>query len=131
MGIRIQLLSIFVSFLLLWIIIRFILKGKLREEYAVIWVILCLSMLFFAFWRSGIDFIARKVGVYYAPSLLFIVAIFLIMAYLLHLSIVNTKQEGKIKRLAQEIAFLRSELGNKQADRKTQNLTNSPDHEKA
>ncbi len=118
MGARIQVLSILACFLLLWVIIRLILKGKLREEYAVIWIVLCSFMLFFAFWREGIDYIAHKVGVYYAPSLLFIGAILLIMLYLLHLSLVNSKQEGKIKRLAQEIAFLRQQLeaGEKKAD---------------
>jgi len=104
----ITVLSILFTFSFLFLIIKLILKGKLREEYAVFWFLLATFLLVFVFWRKGIDVIAEKAGVYYAPSFLFMGAIFLILLYLLHLSVVNTKLSQKVKKLAQEIALQNS-----------------------
>ncbi|MEO6305760.1 MAG: DUF2304 domain-containing protein [Bacteroidia bacterium] len=110
---KIQILSIIGSLLFMFFIFRLIVKGKLREEYSIIWIICTLFLLVFAFWRNGLDIIAKLLGVYYAPALIFLGAIFAIILFLVHLSVVNSKLQKQIKDLAQEHAILRSELENK------------------
>jgi len=108
--IRIQIISIIVSLGFLLSIGRLVAKGRLRAEYSVIWIILSLILVLFSFWRSGLEFFAKLLGVYYGINLAFAVAIFAIFIYLLHLSIVASKLYEQNKALAQEMALLKEKL---------------------
>lgn len=110
---KIQLLSIVGSLLFMYFIFRLIVKGKLREEYSIIWIVCTVLLMVFAFWRNGLDLIAKLLGVYYAPALIFLGAIFAIILFLVHLSVVNSKLQKQIKDLAQQHALLKTELENK------------------
>ncbi len=107
---KIQILSIIGALLFMFFIFRLIAKGKLREEYSIVWIICTLILLLFSIWRDGLDVIAKMLGVYYAPSLIFLAAIFAIIVFLVHLSVVNSKQHEQIKKLTQEMALLKNKL---------------------
>ena len=85
-------------------------KGKLREEYSFIWVFGALILILFSFWREGLAVIAKLLGVYAAPNLVFMVAIFGIFIYLLHISVVVSQLHEKNKKLSQEIALLKNKI---------------------
>lgn len=110
---RIQIIAIVVSLIFLLYVSRLIIKGKLREEYAIFWVISTIVLIVFAFWRQGLDWLAKIMGVYLAPNLVFTIAIFAILIYLLHLSIVVSKLHDKNKKMAQEIALLKEMMEKK------------------
>jgi hypothetical protein len=110
---KIQILSILGSLAFLFIIGRMIVKGKLREEYALVWLGCTVFLIVFAFWRNGLEIIAAALGVFYAPALIFLVLIFAIIIFLVHLSVVNSRQQKQIKDLTHEIAFLKNRLGGK------------------
>ena len=114
---KIQIISIIGALLFMFFIFRLITKGKLREEYSIVWIVCTLILIVFSFWRNGLDVIAKLLGVYYAPALIFLVAIFAIIIFLVHLSVVNSKQQRQIKDLAQDIALLKSNLENKKNDK--------------
>jgi hypothetical protein len=107
---RIQILSIIGSVFFLMLIGRLILKGKLREEYAIIWVVCTVVLLVLSFWRTGLERAASLLGVFYAPSLIFLAALFGIIVFLVHLTVVATRLEHQNRLLAQELALLRNEL---------------------
>lgn len=107
---KIQIIAIGVSLLFLIYIVRLIIKGKLREEYSIVWIICTIVLIAFSFWRQGLEIIASIVGVYEAPNLIFTGAIFAILIYLLHLSIVVSKLHSQNKQLAQDVAMLREEF---------------------
>jgi hypothetical protein len=107
---RIQILSIIGSVFFLMHIGRLILKGKLREEYAVIWASCTGVLLILSFWRSGLERLAALLGVFYAPSLIFLAALFGVTLFLVHLTVVATRLEHQNKRLAQELALLKNEI---------------------
>lgn len=111
--IKIQIIAIVTSLLFLAYIIRLILKGKLREEYSIVWIICTLVLIVFSFWREGLEVMAHLVGVYEAPNLVFTGAIFAIFIYLLHLSVVVSKLHNQNKQLAQDIALLKEKLNGK------------------
>ena len=108
--IRIQILTIVTNILFLAYIARLIVKGKLREEYAIVWIICTLFIMVFSFRRKGLDIMAHLLGVYEAPNLVFTGAIFAILIYLLHLSIVASKLLNDINQLSQEIALMKTKL---------------------
>lgn len=110
LPITIQYISLIGVLLFLLFIFRLIIKGRLREEYSILWIVCTIFLIIFSIWRKGLEQIASLLGVYYPPSLIFLAAIFAIIAFLVHLSVVVSKQHGQIKSLTQEVAFLRQEL---------------------
>ena len=107
---RLQIIAILTALIFMFFIFRLITKGKLREEYSFIWIICTALLLLFSIWRDGLDVIATVLGIYYAPSLIFLGAIFAIVIFLVHLSVVNSKQHQQIKNLTQEMALLKEKL---------------------
>ena len=107
---RIQIIAIATSILFLLYIVRLIIKGKLREEYSIVWIVCTIVLVLFSFWRDGLAVVSDLVGVYSPPNLVFIAAIFAIFIYLLHLSVVVSKLHSQNKQLAQDIALLKEKL---------------------
>jgi len=112
--VRVQYISILVSLLFLANVARLILKGKLREEYAVIWIISTLLLIVFSFWRNGLTVFAKLFGIYEPLNLVFAGAILAILIYLLHLSISVSKLQQQNKVLTQEIALLKEKQERKE-----------------
>jgi hypothetical protein len=113
---RLQIIAIVTALCFMFFIFRLIAKGKLREEYSFIWITCTVLLLLFSFWRNGLEVIAGLLGIFYAPSLIFLGAIFAIVIFLVHLSVVNSRQHKQIKELAQEMAILKKKL---EEDKKT------------
>lgn len=111
---RLQIIAIVIAIIFMFFVFRLIAKGKLREEYSFIWIICTALLLFFSLWRDGLDVIAKLLGVFYAPSLIFLAAIFAIVLFLVHLSVVNSKQHKQIKELTQELALLKKKVESKE-----------------
>lgn len=107
---RIQILAILVSLGFLSYIARLIVKGKLREEYAIVWILSTIVLVIFSFWRQGLEVVADLLGIYEAPNMVFAAAIFIILIYLLHLSVVSSRLHDQNKTLTQEIAMLKEKL---------------------
>jgi len=107
---RIQIVSIIGSFVFLMVIGRLIFSGRLREEYAIVWVFCTVTLILFSLWRNSLEVLANLLGVSYAPSLLFLGALFAIIVFLVHLSVVATRLQRENKILAQEIALLRDRV---------------------
>lgn len=111
---RLQIIAIISALIFMFFIFRLIARGKLREEYSFIWIICTVLLLLFSVWRNGLDVIAHLLGIFYAPALLFLGAIFAIVIFLVHLSVVNSKQHKQIKDLSQEMALLKEKLEHKE-----------------
>jgi hypothetical protein len=107
---RIQIITIIISLLFLFYIARLIVKGKLREEYAIVWCVCTLILVVFSFWRKGLDVMSKLFGVFEPPNLVFTACIFAVLVYLLHLSVVASKLYNQNKQMAQDIALLKEKV---------------------
>ena len=105
--VRIQIITLVVSLLFLFYISRLIIKGKLREEYAIVWCVSTLLLVLFSFWKDGLFILSNLFGVYIPTNLVFTASIFVILIYLLHLSVVSSKLYQQNKTMAQEIALIK------------------------
>jgi hypothetical protein len=116
---KIQIAAIVAALVFIVIIARFVLKGKMRTEYSIIWIFMGILLTVFAFWRESLDLLAEFFQVHYAPSLVFMFFFFMIFIFLIHLSVVNSKQHEQIKKLTQEIALMkeREEAREKKEDK--------------
>lgn len=106
----IKLLSICGSIALLMVVIELIRRGRLKEKYALLWLFAGVVLLVFSSSRALLEYVARLIGIYYAPSLLFLVAFLFLLLITLHFSVVLSGLSEKNKKLAQELALLRQEL---------------------
>jgi hypothetical protein len=110
---RIQIISIISSILFLVFVIELIRKKKLKEAYALLWLIFAFIFLFFSMWKTGMDYFAKLVGIYYPPAFLFLILITAIIMILIQFSVIVSDQNEKIKKLTQEIALLKHQLQNR------------------
>jgi hypothetical protein len=97
--------------LLLLIILELIRGRRLKERYALLWLVTGLVLLVLAVWRGGLNTIAGWLGVQgYPPAILFAAAIMFVIAVLLHYSTVLSRLTDDNVLLAQEVALLRTRL---------------------
>lgn len=125
LPIVIQILSLTGALGFMYFISRLIIKGKLREEYSFIWIACTIILIVFSIWRHGLEQISLALGVFYPPSLIFLAAIFAIIIFLVHLSVVVSRQQSQIKVLTQEIALLKNELKNQLVANESETRTHS------
>ena len=99
------------SLLLLLVVFELIRSRRLRERYALLWLLTGLVLLALSLWRGGLNTIAGWVGVQtYPPAVLFAVALLFVLAVLLHYSTVMSKLSDQNVVLAQRLALLELEL---------------------
>ncbi len=110
MNLRIQIFAILGSVLIAAFIFELIRKRKLLERYSLLWFGSVLVLIILSLWRELLEKAAALMGVYYAPSALFIVAIFCGVVLFVHFTIVISKLTEQNKTLAQEVALLKEAI---------------------
>ena len=100
------------SFALLVIVFELIRSRRLRERYALLWLLTGLVMLALSLWRGGLNTVAGWAGVHsYPPAILFAVAGLFVIVVLLHYSTGLSKLADQNTILAQRLALLEHEIG--------------------
>lgn len=108
---KVSLAATAASLLLLLVVFELIRSRRLRERYALLWLLTGLVLLALSAWRGGLNTIAGWVGVEtYPPAVLFAVALLFVLAVLLHYSTVLSKVTDQNVILAQRVALLELEL---------------------
>ncbi len=95
---------------LLVIVIELIRRGKLKERYSLLWFFAGVVLLIFSTSRYLLELISHALGIFYAPSFLFLLAFFFLLLITLHFSVVISGLSETNRQLAQEIALLRQEM---------------------
>ena len=102
------------TLLLLFELLR---RRRLREKYAVFWVVVALLTLVVAIFPSTLAAVADLVGVSVPSNLLFFVASMVLLGVSIHHSYELGRLEERTRTLAEEIALMRLELDvRRQAD---------------
>jgi Uncharacterized conserved protein (DUF2304) len=99
------------SIALLLFVLELIRRHRLRERYALLWLVTGSVLVVLSAWRDGLNTIAGWVGVRsYPPAVLFAVGILFIIAVLLHYSTVISRLSDQNVMLAQRLALLEDRL---------------------
>jgi cell division protein FtsW (lipid II flippase) len=107
----VSILGSIASFALVLVVLELIRSRRLRERYALLWLLTGLVLTALAAWRSGLNTIAGWLGVRsYPPAVLFALAILFILAVLLHYSTVVSRLTDQNTILAQRLALLELQL---------------------
>jgi hypothetical protein len=105
---RVSIAAAVASALLLLVVLELIRGRRLKERYALLWLVTGLVLLVLALWRDGLNTIAGWLGVSgYPPAILFAAATLFVIVVLLHYSTVLSRLDDEKTLLAQELALLR------------------------
>jgi hypothetical protein len=107
---RVQIVALATTALLLFGVLELVRRRKLLERYALLWLFSAGVLLALAAWTGLLDWVARVVGISYAPSALFVIAFGFILLLLLHFSIATSRLSDQTKVLAQRLALLEERL---------------------
>lgn len=104
----------FAAFLLALVIVALVVemlrRKKLREKYAVLWLVVGVATLVLAAFPQLLNIVAEYVGVQVPSNLLFAMSILMLLGVCLHLSWEISVVEDETRTLAEEVAILRTQL---------------------
>ncbi len=96
-------------FTLVGIIIELIRQNRLKEHYAIIWLLTAVSIFIFGIWPDSLNMISRIVRLHHLTTL-FMVAFLFLLAIVLYFTLVISQLFDRNRRVTQEVAWLRFEM---------------------
>lgn len=92
------------------LVVEMLRRKKLREKYAIWWLVVGIATLVLAGFPQLLDVVARAVGIQLPSNLLFILSILMLLGVSLHLSWEISVVEDETRALAEEVAILRVQI---------------------
>lgn len=98
--------ALFVLAIIIWML----LTKRLREKYAILWLVIGIGMLVLTIFPGLLVWLSVTLGVQVPSNLLFAGAIALLVGVTLHQSWELSTAEDETRRVAEEVAILRAEV---------------------
>ena len=98
------------SLVLLVAVLELVRRRRLREKYALLWILTAIVLLVLSVWRGAVTSIATALGVSYGPTVLFAVGALFVLVVLLHYSTVISALTDRTVVLAQKVASLEQRI---------------------
>ncbi|GEL24103.1 hypothetical protein PSU4_30570 [Pseudonocardia sulfidoxydans NBRC 16205] len=106
-DLRLTIFSVVVAVAALVLVVELLRRRRLREKYAVIWVVISIGTLVVAIFPSLLRGIAGAIGIQTPSNLLFFGSLLVLFAVSLQLSREVGLLEEQSRRLAEEVGALR------------------------
>jgi hypothetical protein len=114
---KVSLAATAASLVLVAIVFELIRSRRLRERYALLWLLTGAVLVVLSAWRGGLNTIAGWFGVRgYPPAVLFAVGLLFVILVLLHYSTVVSRLSDQNTILAQRLALLEAQLRERLSD---------------
>jgi hypothetical protein len=107
---KIQIISIVGSLIFTVFVLELIRRKKLKEAYALIWLIMGIFFIILASWVQGLGYVSKIIGIEYPPATLFLFLLITMILILIQFSVIISRQTDKIKNLTQELALLKEKV---------------------
>jgi hypothetical protein len=108
---KISIAATVASLVLVVVVFELIRSRRLRERYALLWLVTGVVLVALSAWRGGLNTIAGWLGVRgYPPAVLFAVGLLFVILVLLHYSTVISRLTDQNVVLAQRLALLELRL---------------------
>ena len=98
------------SLVLLIAVLELVRRRRLREKYALLWILTAIVLIVLSAWRGAVNAIAVTLGVSYGPAVIFAVGALFVLVVLLHYSTVISALTDRSVVLAQKVAMLEQRL---------------------
>jgi len=110
MELRARFFVIGLCLLGLLMVINLVRTRRLKEEFAILWLLIGVTLVLLPVFVDEVDAIAYAVGIEYPPAFVFLIALLGIIFILFQFSVSISRYSEQIKVLSQEIALLRERL---------------------
>lgn len=107
---EIQIIAFLAAITMFVCILELIRRRKLKERFAILWLIAAIILIIFSLWGRLLEILAKIMGIYYPPLVLIPIIILIAVVLFIYFSIIVSDQSEKIKTLAQKIALLEEEI---------------------
>ncbi|QCQ18059.1 DUF2304 domain-containing protein [Microbacterium sp. RG1] len=96
-------------------IVSMLLRRRLREKYATLWLVIGIAILVLSVFPGLLFGLADLLGVAVPSNLIFALAIVLLVGVALHLSWELSLAEDEVRRVAEDVAILRADVADLRA----------------
>jgi hypothetical protein len=100
-------LVVIVAVLIVVVVLRMVALHQLRSKYALVWLIVALTLMVVSVFPGLLDELADLVGVSYAPTLFLLIALGFLGLLVGHLTWEVSRLEMRLRTLAEDHALLR------------------------
>ncbi len=107
MSLRARLFFIAVGIAILLFVINLVRTKRLKEEYALLWLVMAGGLVIAPLFTDMIEVIAYGVGVDYPPALMFVMVMAISFFIFVHFSVTISRFSDQIKTLSQDLALTR------------------------
>lgn len=106
----ISVLVLVVALLIALTVVFYVRRWRLKEQYSMLWLVLAVAMVIPAAAPDLVEWVADRLDVIYAPSILFFAALAVVAMMLFHYSLEISRLSDQNRDLAQELGLLRARL---------------------
>lgn len=111
---NINVLSFIIVLFLFLMIIESVRRGILETKYSLLWIVTCVVMGFLTLNEKFLNTLSDYIGVFYAPSLLFLFGLLFSILLIFDLTRRVSKLNKELTVLTQEQAILKKKLEEKE-----------------
>ena len=106
----VKIVSLVGGVLVLLVMFELLRRRQLKEKYAVLWLVVSLTIAVLAVAPGLLDTVARRLSVADPVNLLLFVGMLVLLSVCVHLSWESSRLEDETRALAEEIALLRNQV---------------------
>ena len=110
-----QLTSLIIGLSLAGVILWLVRRAHLHGPHAIWWIGLAAGIILLGTWPRLTDLIAPYLGVSYPPIVAVILGFALMLVKMMDMDLQRSRQEQRIRRLAQRLALLEARIESQQA----------------
>jgi hypothetical protein len=107
---RARLFAVVVGVVVSLFVINLVRTKKLKEEFALLWLVTCVVLVLTPLVIDYLDLVAYALGIEYPPALIFLLAIISLLLILFQFSLRISRFSEQIKVLVQELAVMRARI---------------------
>lgn len=110
MNIISRILSVCLSLSFLLLIIELIRRHRLKEKYAILWIVTGITIFSLAVFEKLLALITKLFGISYPINALFFFGIFFIILINLHFSMIVSNLSEQNKKIVQKLGLLETKI---------------------
>jgi hypothetical protein len=107
---RARLFFVALGLIVLFFVINLVRTKKLKEEYALLWLLMAATMVLAPLLIDVIDAISFAIGIDYPPALMIVIALMCFALIFFQISVTISRFSEQIKSLSQDLALTRKRL---------------------
>jgi hypothetical protein len=101
---------VFVAVAIALVVVFYIRRWRLREEYSLLWLFLSAALIVLTIDQGVMEWAADRLDVAYSPAVLFFLALAFVAVMLFHYSLEISRLSDQNKILVQELSLLRTKV---------------------